>query len=95
MSKIIDKLAMLFLVVFMIYLLWCNVFDQKKIINLKEQVESLELSVTTLQRFTIQQDQLIMNNMLTLYRAIDAPVKDISLIELAIEEKQKLWSVIK
>lgn len=63
--------------------------------SMEKKVESLELSITTLQRFTIQQDQLIMNNMLTLYRAIDAPVKDISLIELAIEEKQKLWSVIK
>lgn len=63
--------------------------------SMEKKISSLEQSVTTLQRFTIQQDQLIMNNMLTLYRAIDAPVKDISLIELAIEEKQKLWSVIK
>lgn len=63
--------------------------------SMEKKISSLEQSITTLQRFTIQQDQLIMNNMLTLYRAIDAPVKDISLIELAIEEKQKLWSVIK
>lgn len=97
-SKIIICLG-----VALIIIVWSMVFInhtntnkiKKQITTLEAQVVSLEKSVVTLQEFTISHDQMIYNNMLTLYRAIDAPIEDIRLIEAMILSRENLWKVIK
>lgn len=87
----------------LIICIWTMVFinhkDFKKvneqIATLELQVVSLEKSMVTMQEFTISHDQMIYHNMLTLYRAIDAPIEDIKLIEAMIISRENLWKVIK
>lgn len=89
------KLSTIFLAVATIFFLWCVYQGDKKLTAMESEITSLELSVTTLQEFTIQHDQLIYHNMLTLYQSIDAPIKDIELIEDMVISRKALWEVIK
>lgn len=89
------KLSIIFLVVAIIFFLWCVYQGDKKLTTMEAEVASLDKSIITLQEFTIQHDQLIYHNMLTLYQSIAAPTKDIELLEDMIISRKQLWDVVK